>query len=491
MWGSDEVFQVGTGQADAACDTRADSTSHPIAMRLVARTALLMICVAAGQTLAATRTINDTGDSGDGTCDASCTLRDAVDAAQADDRILFDLGLGSPIQIALTGPPLQIDVPLRITATDGVPTTIRRTSGSGRLLEVVNGGDARIIGLGFENGTTPFSIGMPGFGGAIHVASGGALELRHCAFRNNSAAGAPPPPGMTGPGQTGQGGAIYALGDLIVDGCAFVGNKAYGGNGGFDPVTPVTGGIGGRASGGAIHVEGIADILNSTFSSNGAYGGNGGPGGTSTMPGISGGNGGDGGPASGGALGFGASAAVTVAFSTLIANEVVAGSGGQGGGAGPPSPPLPPPSNGQPGAAGVATGAALNAEAATVLNVSAVAANTGASQCAGGALLGARTTNAVGDASCPGAVVAALETQFEAIDTVAASPHYLPKFDSVVVDAAPDCLDAVAFEAVDLDQLLTPRPLTVHSPAGRCDIGAIEHNPVLFGDGFEEPPPPP
>lgn len=491
MWGSDEVFQVGTGPADAACDTRPDSTPHLTAMRAIVRTALLLALSAAAPTQAATRTVNQIGDSGDGVCDATCTLRDAVDASQTDDRILFDLALPAPIVIELTGTPLQIDVPMRITATDGMPTTIRRTGGSGRLLNVVTGGDARIIGIGFENGTAPFSIGQPAFGGAIHVASGAALELRHCVCRNNSATGAPPTPGFPGAGQNGQGGAIYALGDLIVDGCAFIGNKAYGGSGGFDPTMPLPGGMGGAASGGAIHAEGVADILNSTFSGNGAYGGQGGPGGMSTMPGMSGGNGGDGGSASGGALGFGLSASATVAFSTLIANEVVGGNGGAGGVAGPPMPGFPPPSNGQPGANGIGSGAALRAAAATLLNVSAVAANVGADQCAGGALLTARTTNAVGDASCPGAVVAALDTQFDAIDPMAVSPHYPPKFDSAVVDAAPDCLDAVAFEAVDLDQLLTPRPLTVHAPAGRCDIGAIEHNPVLFSDGFEEPPPPP
>ncbi|MBL0028878.1 MAG: hypothetical protein IPO95_07365 [Rhodanobacteraceae bacterium] len=454
-------------------------------------TFLLFALLGSAHAPAATRTVNDTGDAGDGTCDATCTLRDAVNAAQADDRILFDLALPSPVVIGLTGPALQIDVPLRITATDGVATTIRRTGGSGRLLDVISGGDARIIGLGFQNGTAPFALGMPGVGGAVHVASGAALELRQCVFRDNSAAGAPPPPGINGPGQAGQGGAIYALGDLIVDGSAFIGNKAYGGSGGFDPTMPFPGGSGGGASGGAIHAEGIADILNSTFSGNAAYGGTGGPGGVGTTPGIPGGNGGNGGPASGGALGFGASASVTVAFSTLIANDVVPGTGGPGGAAGPPMPGFPPPSNGQPGANGIGSGAALSAAAATVLNVSAVAANVGADQCAGGALVTARTTNLVADGSCPGTIVAGLESQFEAIDLMAASPHFVPKFDSAVVDAAPDCLDAVAFEAVDLDQLLTPRPLTVHAPAGRCDIGAIEHNPVLFGDGFEEPPPPP
>jgi CSLREA domain-containing protein len=41
---------------------------------------------------AATFTVNDAGDAGDGTCDANCTLRDAVDDANnlaSNDTIVF------------------------------------------------------------------------------------------------------------------------------------------------------------------------------------------------------------------------------------------------------------------------------------------------------------------------------------------------------------------------------------------------------------------
>jgi hypothetical protein len=473
MWGSDEVFQVGTGPADATCDTRSDSTPHLTAMHATVRTALLLALSAAAPTQAATRTVNETGDSGDGVCDATCTLRDAVDASQEDDRILFDLALPAPIVIELTGTPLQIDVPMRITATDGVPTTLRRTGGSGRLIEVTNGGDARIIGLAFENGSAPAAISIPSSGGAIYVGAGTTLELRDCTFRNNIAAALEGAPSVPGP--SASGGALHAVGDLLIENCAFVANRASGGGGGYP------GQAGGSAQGGAIHAEGNLTVLNSTFSANEAQGGPGSVGQFVPMPMTMGGGGGDGGAARGGAISIAATAAPTIAFSMLIGNAVVGGGAGSGGFGSPPGP------NGMPGAA---TQAALALDAPTLLNTSVVAANLGATAC-GGAALTARTTNLVDDASCPGSLVAALDTQFDAIDPMAVSPHYPPKFDSAVVDAAPDCLDAVAFEAVDLDQLLTPRPLTVHAPAGRCDIGAIEHNPVLFGDGFEEPPPPP
>jgi len=449
-------------------------------------TLLLFALLGSAQAQAATRTVTDIGDAGDGICDATCTLRDAVNAAQADDRILFALALPAPVVIGLTGPALQIDVPLRISATDGVRTTVRRVAGSGRLLEVVVGGDARVIGLSFENGTAPAVIGTSADGGAIHVAAGAALELRDCMLRGNRAIGAAGAPETLNSGSPARGGAIFAAGDLLVENCAFVDNHATGGDGASNVLLP--GSAGGSASGGALHAAAAIDVLNSTFSDNSATGGAGGTGGMGTI-GMSGWDGGNGGTASGGAIAFTATATPSIAFATLIANEVAGGSGGIGGPGGPLFPEDPPP-DGDAGVDGVATGAAIDTAAATILNVSVFAANLGAAECSGAAL-SARTSNLVADASCPGVVMAALEAQFEPIDAMADSPHYRPLFDSVAVDSAPDCLDAVAFEAVDLDQLLTPRPLTVNQPPGRCDIGAIEFNPVLFGDGFEEPPPPP
>ena len=49
-------------------------------------------------------TVNSAAEPGDGTCDATCTLRDAVDdanAAAGDDRIEFAIGTG-PQRISLT-----------------------------------------------------------------------------------------------------------------------------------------------------------------------------------------------------------------------------------------------------------------------------------------------------------------------------------------------------------------------------------------------------
>lgn len=452
-------------------------------MAFDARTAALIAALLVnGSAMSAILTVTDTGDAGDGTCDATCTLRDAVDAAQAEDRILFDLALPAPIVIGLTGPALQVDVPLRILANDGVRTTLRRVANAGRLLEVIASGDARIVGLSFENGTAPDAGGASLDGGAVLVASGGALELRACVFRNNSAGPGALAIEMSGTGA--RGGAIYSAGQIVIDACAFVGNSATGGGGGFSVVTGA-GYPGGMASGGAIHSDGVIDITNTTFSGNRAQGGTGGMG----APHLPSAPGGMGGNASGGAVTFATTPGASVAFSSFFANVATGGTGGMSspGFPMPGFPPLPP----VPAPNGVASGAGITAAAATVLNASAVAANTGADQCVGGALLTARTSNLVGDAACPGDLVADLIDHFDPIDVLADSPHYLPRFGGVAVDSAPDCMDAVAVEAIDLDQLLKPRPLAGNGNTSACDFGAIELNPVLFGDGFEEPPPPP
>ena len=443
-----------------------------MAMRRRIGTGLIGV-LATAAVQAANWTVTDTGDTGDGTCDASCTMRDAVNAAQEDDRIQFDLALPTPIVIGLTGTALQIDVPIRIIATDGVRTALRRVSGTGRLIELSGAADARIIGLDFENGSTS-AFAAPARGGGVFIAAGTSLELRDCTFRDNSAIGSN---GSTffAVG-TAHGGAIHSDGDLLLENCAFVNNTAVAGDGTTMRNPPQTGG---DAEGGAISATGSVGIVNTTFHGNEARGGKGGNG-DMVQRGIPGDAGADGGDARGGAVFWSDTATVSIAFSTLIGNHVTGGAGGIGGAGDPP---------GADGVTGDAAGPAIHAGATGIIESSVVADHTG-SACSGTALT-ARTSNRVADASCPGLVVAALETQFEAINTDADSPHYLPFFDAVVVDAAADCLDAVAFEAVVLDQLLTPRPQRTTATSPRCDIGAIELNPVLFGDGFEEPPPPP
>ena len=70
---------------------------------------LLMLASIGGNSFGTDWVVTDTGDAGDGTCDATCTLREAVDSAGNGDRILFDPALPPPVVVTLTGDALAID----------------------------------------------------------------------------------------------------------------------------------------------------------------------------------------------------------------------------------------------------------------------------------------------------------------------------------------------------------------------------------------------
>lgn len=423
--------------------------------------------------LPTTLTVTDTGDMGDGVCDASCTLRDAVDSSNSGDTIDFDPGLPAPVVAELSGPPLLVDGQLLILATPGVRTAVRRVAGTGRLMEVTAGGNLQIVGLDFEGGIEqPMLASEPALGGAILTAAGSSLELSNTTFRNNSAIGASAS-GSEVPGGMASGGAVHAAGNLLLRNCAFVGNSATGGAGLFGMVGGMGATAGGAALGGAVAAAGVLDVVNCTFSSNAATGGDGGSGGNGGMnPGGDGGNGGD---ASGGAVHAYASAASAMAFSTLVENTSAAGSGGFGG-SGVPS--------GLQGANGQASGAAIDSIGALVIDNSLLAMNSGAASCAGGDL-SLRSGNRVDDTSCPGTEIVGLASELVPIDSDADSPNYQPRFSSSAVDAAADCLDAVGVETVAADQLGTARPSSGTGTLA-CDFGAIEVRESIFSNGFEE-----
>ena len=94
---------------------------------------LLAVLFAIGSARAATYTVNQSDDAGDGICDVTCTLRDAVTAANSSstaDTIIFDSGittvtLGADIEIYNQGL-LTISGPgANILTIDGGPGTNR------------------------------------------------------------------------------------------------------------------------------------------------------------------------------------------------------------------------------------------------------------------------------------------------------------------------------------------------------------------------------
>jgi CSLREA domain-containing protein len=202
----------------------------------------------------------------------------------------------------------------------------------------------------------------------FHVHPGATLQLVALTLRDGRATGGAGqiPDGGVGPGY---GGAIYSAGDLVLDGCALVGNEAVGGAGSDGQHSPGDGGGGGGGAGlgGAVYSTGNLSLQAGAgaclFEGNivmggtagkgkhhgtispytGFGGGGGGPdggvggnaldGGAAGFGGGGGGGGGKSGGSKGGAGGFGGGGGGG-GGSVFGGNSGAAGLGGFGGGAG-------------------------------------------------------------------------------------------------------------------------------------------------------------
>ena len=187
--------------------------------------------------------VTTTADSSDGSCGTTCSLRDAITAANTTGSgdISFAGGVTGTIQLTSELPEINVNsnnASVSITgpgpgslAVAGVATT----AGS-RIL--TNNGTLSISGLTFENGNSTNSADGPGVGGAIINAA--TLSLSNMVFANNSA------------GANGTGGAIYNNNSstLTVDSTTFSASSVGTGNGG------------------AIYNESALTVTNSTFSGN-------------------------------------------------------------------------------------------------------------------------------------------------------------------------------------------------------------------------------
>jgi hypothetical protein len=138
----------------------------------------LLFSITATETFAIDFTVNQAGDAGDFTCDATCTLRDAVDDANAlpatNDTISFAAGLTTitlinEIQINNAGT-------LTITGAGANVLTINGGAGINRIFNV-NGATVTIRGVTLSGGN--------GNGAAVN-ASGGTLILEEVVVQNNA-----------------------------------------------------------------------------------------------------------------------------------------------------------------------------------------------------------------------------------------------------------------------------------------------------------------
>jgi hypothetical protein len=200
---------------------------------------LAFLFVFSTQVFAVPFTVNQSGDAGDLTCDATCTLRDAVDdanAAVSDDTISFDAGVTN---IVLVNSEIVIsnNGALTINGPGANVLTIDGGAGTNRIF-FSNGATVTISGVTLTGGN---GTGInSGAGGAIR-ADGGTLVLNGVHVTANSSAG-------------GGGGVIFvdAANNQILD-STFSANTA-GDCGGF------------------FNVRSTLTVTNSTVSGNSATG---------------------------------------------------------------------------------------------------------------------------------------------------------------------------------------------------------------------------
>ena len=175
-----------------------------------------------------TFTVNDTADTDDGSCDvtASCTLREAINAANAQggaNTIVFSVG--GTITLGSTLPAISDDLTI-----DGSAHAVTVSgNNSVRVLQVNASKTLNLNALTIAKGSSPNGGG---------IANSGTLNVTNCTFSGNNAAGS-------------NGGALYGG-----SGALTVTNSTFSGNG--------------AAQGGGIYNDGgTVNVTNSTFSGNG------------------------------------------------------------------------------------------------------------------------------------------------------------------------------------------------------------------------------
>ncbi|MEO6333976.1 MAG: CSLREA domain-containing protein, partial [Pyrinomonadaceae bacterium] len=197
----------------------------------------------AGASTALILTVTKTADTNDGACNADCSLREAIGAANSvasDDTIQFDPSVFSTPQIiALTSGQLPVcnNGTLTINGTGSTQLVISGSNQS-RVLRVFPGGNATLNGVTIADGNTGFGpfTGCPAVGTGDASFGGGGIENAGTLFINNSVIRN----NLTNSGAAG--GIANAYGKLTLTNSAVRNNRAglnYGGIGNFGFGTPL------------------------------------------------------------------------------------------------------------------------------------------------------------------------------------------------------------------------------------------------------------
>ncbi|MGI8641150.1 MAG: choice-of-anchor Q domain-containing protein [Pyrinomonadaceae bacterium] len=234
---------------------------------------LLFFCgfAAVSNIFAATLTVTKTTDTADGVCDADCSLREAVIAANSGDVIVFSPLFNSPQTIPLTGGQITINKNLTIAGPSADLLTVSGNN-AGRIFYISNNAVVTLAGMKLKNGRA--TTLNDSFGGAIRLTDS-TLILTNMTLSQNSAS-------FTISGnptlEVGFGGAISSfnstvsvINSIINDNFSFVGGGIYSVIGIVNISNSKInnnsgGGVVGAGSGSDTHT--LINVVNSTFNGN-------------------------------------------------------------------------------------------------------------------------------------------------------------------------------------------------------------------------------
>lgn len=234
-----------------------------------------LVLMAGAAAFGASFTVTKTADTSDGTCDADCSLREAVTAANAtpeSDTIVFSSLFNTAQTITLGGTDLIISAPgVTITGPGADKLTVSGNSAS-RVFTNNTAAVSTISNLRITGGTGASTV-QSGRGGAVYN-NAGTLTLLNLIITNNTAA---------------NGGAANNAGTatLNIVNCVLSNNVVTGAGGALQNFSGNTTNIVGSTiasntsnstitGGGGIQANGTVSISNSTFANNTATGGSGG-----------------------------------------------------------------------------------------------------------------------------------------------------------------------------------------------------------------------
>ena len=243
-------------------------------------TGLMFVFLLTITAFSATFTVTKTADTNDGTCDADCSLREAITAANSaasDDIINFNGRFSARRRLSFSLGELVINNNGSLTL-NGTGANLLTVDGnmSTRIL-TINVATAFINGVTFTHGNGAGALNT-GRAGAIYNA-GGTTVINNSVITANTAANG-------GGLNNASAGTPSVNGNLTLNNCVVSNNTSTSSGGGMQNFSTSTVTInnstflgntsGGTTGGGGAQFNGIVRITNSTFANNNAPGGTGG-----------------------------------------------------------------------------------------------------------------------------------------------------------------------------------------------------------------------